>query len=106
MREIVEAGASWIVVTQGSGPVLASSRDVELTLEPIHVERAVNSIGCGDCLAAGVAAALDEGAEVADAIRVGMAAAAKNLLELLPGRFDPTGVEELAGRIRIGTRRP
>jgi fructose-1-phosphate kinase PfkB-like protein len=105
MQEIIEAGASWVAATQGAGPVVALSKEIEYVFEPLRVEPAVNSIGCGDCLAAGIAAGLDRGLDVAAAVRLGMAAAARNLMELLPGRFDPSGLEEWAGRIRTQTTR-
>ena len=48
----------------------------------------MNPIGSGDCLAAGVAWALREGASMVEAIRFGMAAAAKNATMLLPSRLE------------------
>ncbi|HBO51216.1 MAG TPA: hypothetical protein DD471_04470, partial [Planctomycetes bacterium] len=66
---------------------------------PPRVE-AVNSIGCGDCMAAAIALALDEGREPLAAISYGVAAAADNLARVLMGRLDRRRVEELAAEVQ------
>jgi sugar/nucleoside kinase (ribokinase family) len=60
----------------------------------------VNPIGCGDCLAAGIAWGLYQGREPLASIALGMAAAAENLPALLPARINPARVEPLASTIR------
>ena len=61
--------------------------------------QAVNPIGCGDCLAAGLALAIARGGDVLEGVRTGMAAAADNVVQLLPARLDAARVTALAGRI-------
>ena len=70
-------------------------------LSPPAVAPIVNPIGCGDCLAAGVAAGLARGETLVDAVRLGIAAAADNATQLLPARFDRTRVEALAASVRV-----
>jgi tagatose 6-phosphate kinase len=100
MRELVGRGATWVVVSQGKDAVLAASSDGLWKFTPPRVEPIVNPIGCGDCLAAGIAYGLFRGREPAEAIALGMAAAAENLTALLPARLNPARVEQLATRIR------
>ncbi|HEV3138440.1 MAG TPA: PfkB family carbohydrate kinase, partial [Pirellulales bacterium] len=52
----------------------------------------VNPIGSGDCLAAGIGWGLARGMEPLAAIRLGIAAAAENVQQLLPARLDPEKV--------------
>lgn len=92
MHEINDRGAEWVVVTDGPGDVHASSKGQAYRFRPLAVE-VVNPIACGDCLAAGIAWALHAGAAPLLAIRTGLAAAADNVSQLLPGRLDPTRVE-------------
>jgi tagatose 6-phosphate kinase len=99
MRELVDRGATWVVVSQGKDAVLAASRDGLWRMVPPRVEHVVNPIGCGDCLAAGIAWGLYLNREPLEAIALGMAAAAENLPVLLPARLNPSHVEKLALRI-------
>lgn len=96
MGEIVERGAEWIVVSQGGGPLLAMSKDESLRFHPPRDVDCVNPIGCGDCLAAGIALGLEEGMDAPEAIRLGMGAAAENAAMLLPARLDREWTERLA----------
>ncbi len=100
MHEINDRGAEWVVVTQGKHNVWATSGGSVYQLRPPTVT-AVNPIGCGDCLAAGIALATSEGRAPLDAIRFGMAAAAENLAQLLPARIDRSRVEDLAAGIEL-----
>ena len=61
----------------------------------------VNPIGCGDCLAAGIAWSISEGRAPLDAFRIGLGAAADNLSQLLPARIERTRVLELAERVDV-----
>ncbi len=85
-RELTERGAEWVLVTDGSRPALLVSQREAFRVQPLPA-RTVNPIGCGDCLAAGVAVGLEQGRSVLDAVRLGMAAAAENLSQLLPARL-------------------
>jgi 1-phosphofructokinase family hexose kinase len=99
MRELNDRGASWVVVTAGARPAWASSHG-ELFRFDVPQMAAVNPIGSGDCLAAGIAWGLAEGKEPCDAIRLGIAAAVENVGQLLPGRLDPQQVRARWATIR------
>jgi tagatose 6-phosphate kinase len=98
MQGLNDRGAEWVVITQGAGPVWASSRGRFYRFMPPQVE-VVNPIGSGDCLAAGIAWGLFGGSQPLDAIRLGIAAAAENVGQLLPGRLDPQRVSRRAESI-------
>lgn len=89
MRELVELGAQWVVVTEGARAVWVASAEAAYRLAPLRVAKVVNPIGCGDCLAAGLAWGLSLGRQPVDCVRIGIACAAQNAAALLPGRLDP-----------------
>lgn len=94
MLELNERGARWVVITDGPQTVWVSSLGRTWSFTPPKVE-VVNPIGCGDSLAAGIAVALDEGAEVVDAVRFGIASAADNATQLLSCRLDRARIAAL-----------
>ena len=100
MREMNKRGAAWVVVSQGKGPVWISSAE---RLYRVHPPQAplVNPIGCGDCLAAGIAFGLEAGCGMPDAVRYGVAAAAENVQQLLPARLTRARVEALAAGVKV-----
>lgn len=100
MHEINRRGAEWVVVSQGEDVLWVSSAERVFRAQPPHVE-VVNPIGSGDCLAAGIAWALEAGRPMPDAVRYGMAAAAENVRQLLPARLDRSRVKNLAAEIRV-----
>lgn len=100
LREINERGAEWVVVTDGSNPVYARSRQHLYRLQAPRTE-VVNPIGCGDCMAAGIAQGLLMGLEPLDAIRRGLAVAANKLSQLFPGFVQRDSVEALAANVQV-----
>ena len=97
MRELIEAGARWVLTTDGRNPVYLTNGDDVWRLTPPWMD-VVNPIGCGDCLAAGIAVFLDaeevkatvgsrQTPDVVLAARFGMAASAVNLADLMPARL-------------------
>ena len=100
MRELHQRGAEWVVVTGGKAPVYASGPRELLRLEPPPAA-VVNPIGCGDCLAAGIAWATAAGQEPADAIRFGLGTALDKLGRLLPGQVERDRVEALARSVTL-----
>jgi 1-phosphofructokinase family hexose kinase len=91
MRKLNERGAEWVLVTSGARPAWVAHGGCCWRIEACPVT-AVNPIGSGDCLAAGIAWGLTRGEAPLDAIRLGIAAAAENVGQLLPGRIDPARV--------------
>jgi len=100
IEEVLRLGAEWVVVSQGEGELWASGGGAIHRFIPPTVE-AVNPIGCGDCLAAGIAWAVEQGSEMLEAIRFGMAAAAENAATLLPSRLDLQRVRERMAEVEV-----
>ncbi len=98
MRELNARGAEWVLVTDGPRAVWLASVMERWRFTPEHINF-LNPIGCGDCLAAGLVAALAEGHSCPEAVSWGMAAAADNALQLLPARLDRARM--LAGASRV-----
>ncbi len=101
MHELNQRGARSVVVTQGHGPVWLTLQGQAYRLHPLPVDQVVNPIGSGDAMAAGIAWALRDGRHPVDSVRLGMAAAAGNLRQLLPCRLDPHQVNVDARLIRV-----
>jgi 1-phosphofructokinase family hexose kinase len=104
MRALNERGAQWVIVTQGGGPVWLSSASTQYRLHPLEVRDVVNPIGCGDAMAATIAWATRSGRPLLEAARLGMAAAAANLRQMFPCRFDPRRIEEEALQVEVEPR--
>ena len=101
MEELREQGAEWVLVTDGANPALALGPAGCVRIVPPRLERVVNPIGCGDCLAAGVADQIGRGSEPLEAICFGMACAAFNCGTVLAGRLDRATVDCLAGSVKV-----
>lgn len=99
MRELNVRGAQWVVVTSGKQSVLVTSADATYRLTPPTVPDAINPIGCGDALTAGLAWGISRGLAPIDAIRTGMAAATDRLRQILPARLDASNTERIAAGI-------
>lgn len=100
MREINSRGAQWVLVTQGGDEVWLSSATELWRFAPPKIE-VVNAIACGDCLTAGLVAALDKGDTLPVAVCYGIAAAGDNASQLLPARLAPERVRALADRVVV-----
>ena len=70
-------------------------------LAPPRIAEVVNPIGCGDCLAAGIAWASRRGDSIVDAVRFGIGAAGDNLGKLLPGRLELSKATAWAERVEV-----
>jgi tagatose 6-phosphate kinase len=101
MADLHCRGAQWVVVSEGKQAVWVRGAGGTFRLEPPKIDRIANPIGCGDVLAAGIAAALARGADPPEAVRFGMAAAAESALELFPARLDPATVPARLPTIKI-----
>ena len=85
MSEIRNRGAEWVVVSQGAAALLALGPEGLLRIVPPKVT-VRNPIGCGDCLAAGIAAGVERGLPMRNALEIGVTAAAENAKDFLPAR--------------------
>jgi 1-phosphofructokinase family hexose kinase len=94
-RELVERGARAAVVTAAAaGAALVDEQRAEWLPAPVVTVR--NPIGAGDAFAAGLAAALEAGADLLAATRAGIAAGAASVEHPLAGALDPGRAKELA----------
>jgi tagatose 6-phosphate kinase len=99
MEELHRLGARNVVVSQGRSGLSLSGPEGFRFLRP-PVVATVNPIGCGDCLAAGIAWATDRGLPVDEAVRIGTAAAASRATMVLPSRLVLEDVLELAQEVQ------
>jgi tagatose 6-phosphate kinase len=99
---LTDAGAQWALVsTETTGSLLGDGFGNLGSIEPPRVE-AVNPIGSGDWMAAGLLlAALRRGASVPDAAAYGTACAAANALTLTSGVVHPVHVAVLLKRVHL-----
>jgi tagatose 6-phosphate kinase len=105
MRELNQAGARWVLVTDGGEPGWLTSLEETWQVRPPAGVGVVNPIGCGDSVAAGAAVGLSEGKSVQDCVALGFGAAAANLERMECARFESQRARELATRTtwrRIG----
>lgn len=98
---LTDAGARWAPVSTGaSGSLLGDDSGRLWSVEPPWVE-AVNPIGSGDVMAAGLLLSLHRGASVPNAAVYGTACAAANALTPTSGEIRPDDVDGLLSRVRL-----
>lgn len=100
-HEVQERGAEWVLISQGGGVALLVGPHERFRVHSLRVERVVNPIACGDCLAAGIAWGLSLGESLPVAVQLGVAAAAANAAALLPARLDPQQVRVASRRVEL-----
>lgn len=100
MQEVNRLGATWVVVTDGAKPVHVATAGRVWRADPLACP-VVNPIGCGDCLAGGIAWSLAHGGEPLEAIRLGLGAAADKVSRPLPGEVKRTRVDALASQVKF-----
>lgn len=97
-HELAGRGAHAALVTAGrAGLALVEPGGERWLPAAAVIER--NPTGAGDALVAGLAAALESGAPLGDAVLAGAAAAAATVEQELPGRLDVARVDELRGTL-------
>ena len=104
MQSLNRRGAQWVVITQGGGPVWASSSTEVYRLYPPPADHVVNPIACGDAMAAAIAWATRDGRNIIVAVKLGIAAAGENLRQLLPCRLNLRNMEAGASRVHVERR--
>jgi tagatose 6-phosphate kinase len=94
IRKLISGGAKWVVVTAGGGKTVVSDGKEfwQIVTPAVHV---ISPIGSGDSFAAGLAAAVSEGAEVPEACRFAVACGAANAMSALAGHLQKEDVEGL-----------
>ena len=99
-KRLTDMGARWALITMGrEGALLTDGTDC-WRITPPAIE-AVNAIGSGDSMTAGVAVALRQGKSMLDATVFGTACAAANALTQTTADVRPADVERLLGGVRV-----
>lgn len=98
---LTDAGAEWALVSMGKvGAVLGNGQQFWRVIPP--VVDAVNPIGSGDSLSAGLTVGYtSRGMAVPDAVAFGTACAAANCLTTTSGVVDPAEVERLLPQVSL-----
>ncbi len=100
-RRLVAAGAGGAVVTLGAAGAagLVGGEEWRVRTPPVQ---AVNTVGSGDCFAAGLLLGFERGDAVDAALRAAAGAAAANAASALTGHFDLALARDLATRAAAG----
>ncbi|MDH3982106.1 MAG: hexose kinase [Kiritimatiellaceae bacterium] len=99
-REIMKLGAQSVLITRGSRSAFFVDEFQCLEIFPPKI-KAINPVGSGDAVTAGLAVALNEGKEMTDALIDGIACGAANALNLLSGYLKPEDVKRLRPEVRV-----
>ena len=100
VRELAASGIAIVILSAGAGPLLASWEGEEWELLPPAVE-AVNALGSGDSLVAGVLSAVQRSLSPLEALRWGVACGAANAAVWDPGGIRREDVERLAAQVSV-----
>ena len=92
--------SAWAILTLGERGALFAAGDRRWSAAPPRVE-AINPIGSGDAMTAGLMAGLVRGLPPVECFRLGMAAAAANTLTWDACRFDAAAVEALLPQMEL-----
>jgi tagatose 6-phosphate kinase len=100
MRKLIELGAQSAVVTLGAEGALAHDGQKFWRIHGPKV-KAVNTIGSGDSLTAGLAAGLVRGQSLPEACRLGCACGAANAVTLISGEVYLEDVDAMMSQVQI-----
>ena len=98
--QLIGRGARSVLVTRGARSAFFVDEQQTLELFPPMI-KAINPVGSGDAVTAGIAVALLEGKTVAEALINGMACGAANALNLISGMVKLEDVSRLRPEVRI-----
>ena len=102
---LLRAGAQVAIVTDGARPAAASDGRgaLDVTVPEVH---AVNAVGSGDAVNAGISIALARGEALEGAVALGIAAGSANAATFSGGDVDPATVEQLREQVVVRAREP
>jgi tagatose 6-phosphate kinase len=100
MRELLERGAQRVIVTAGKAPTLALEGRTFWRIAPPSIT-AVNPIGSGDALTAGLVWRLLRGDDLGEACRWGAAIGTANALTFMAGELDRSQVDRLVREVQV-----
>lgn len=99
-QELIRAGAQHVVVTQGAaGAWLVTSAEA-WHYQPPRLQP-INPIGSGDAVTAGICRQLEQGMELTEAVRYGVACGAANALTLIAGTVRLADVQRLFRQVAV-----
>ena len=99
-RKMIQRGAQSVLITRGSQSAFYVDESQTLEIFPPKID-AVNPVGSGDAVTAGMAVELSRGREVDEAVVTGMACGAANALNLLSGWLKLEDVERLRSEVGV-----
>ena len=99
-ESLLTKGASGLLVTDGAQPAHLFNDRKQWQIQPPKVD-AINPVGSGDAVTAGMIVALDQGASIREAVRLGMACGVANALQLMCGILDIVDVNRLQEDVLI-----
>lgn len=99
-RRLIDRGAQQAVVTHGAKGAWLVLPDRVWQFTPPHI-RALNPIGSGDAVTAGIAYGIVKGWDIVESVRIGIACGAANALTLTPGDVDLRTIRKLVRKIIV-----
>lgn len=99
-NELLKRGARSVFITRGSRSAIFVDHTQMIEVSPLTV-KAVNPIGSGDAVTAGIACALASGTDLEGQLRQGMACGAANALNLMSGVLKTEDVDRLRSQVDI-----
>jgi tagatose 6-phosphate kinase len=97
IAKLMKLGAEFVVITHGAKPVMAFKGRERWRVRPPRV-KAVNPIGSGDAMLAGMVVGLDTQQPLDEVVRIGVACGAANALTETSGVVSPWEVMRLLVR--------
>jgi len=99
-HELIQRGAQSVLITRGGRSAFYVNEFETWDIYPPKIN-AVNPVGSGDAVTAGLAVELSRDKDVLEAIITGMACGAANAMNLLSGLLKLDDVERLCGSVRM-----
>jgi len=99
-NRVLSLGAESVLVTDGAKKAFYVSKSAQLEITPPVID-AVNPVGSGDAVTAGMSKVLSEGGDLRHMLVEGMACGAANALNLVSGSLKMRDVEWLRESVRV-----
>lgn len=99
-RRLTQGGVPLVVISLGDQGIVAAWGDRSFRIVPPAV-RAINSVGAGDCLLAGLAVGLTRQLDPEDVLRLGVACGSAKVLNEETGMLHLDDVERLLPQVKV-----
>tara|TARA_Y200000002_G_C22615609_1_gene635865 strand:- start:393 stop:1316 length:924 start_codon:yes stop_codon:yes gene_type:complete len=99
-ESLLDSGAKGLLVTDGNQTSHLFANKKHWEIYPPFVD-AINPVGSGDAVTAGMVLGLERKKDLLEAVRLGMASGAANALQLMCGMIDLDDVERLQHEVQI-----